>query len=145
MINNIDNTKNQNYYLESKDKLNIIHLIMEREGSEEGNYYNQSTILFLRKQIKLYIKNQRFDVIELFVQYLSISSGTYMEKPIEINNIEYDKKKIVIKSNDKIKVNKYYKDKLGISNFYGNIIEPYYNYVIYDDKIKINIELPRNN
>ena len=52
MINNIDNTKNQNYYLESKDKLNIIHLIMSREGSEEGNYYNQSTILFLRKQIK---------------------------------------------------------------------------------------------
>ncbi len=55
------------------------------------------------------------------------------------------KKKNVIKSNDKIKVNKYYEEELGISNFYGNIIEPYYNYVIYDDKIKINIELPRNN
>ena len=93
MINNIDNTKNQNYYLESKDKINIVHLIMEREGSEVGNYYNQSTILFLRKQIKLCIKNQRFDVIESFRQYLSISSGTYMEKPIEINNIEYDKEK----------------------------------------------------
>ena len=93
MINNIDNTKNQNYYLESKDKINIVHLIMEREGSEVGNYYNQSTILFLRKQIKLCIKNQRFDVIELFGKYLSISSGTYIENPIEINNIEYDKKK----------------------------------------------------
>ncbi len=51
------------------------------------------------------------------------------------------KKKNVIKSNDKIKVNKYYEEELGISNFYGNIIEPYYNYVIYDDKININIEL----
>ena len=52
------------------------------------------------------------------------------------------KKKIVIKSNDKINLKKYYEDELGISNFYGNIIEPYYNYDIYDDKIKINIELP---
>ena len=67
-----------------------------------------------------------------------------MEKPIEIYNVEYDeeKKKIVIKSNDRIKLKKYYEDELGISNFYGNIIEPYYNYEIYDDKIKINIELP---
>jgi HSP20 family molecular chaperone IbpA len=117
---------------------------MAREGSEAGNYYNQNTILFLRKQIKSYIKDQRFDVIKSFRQHLSISSGTYMEKPIEINNVEYDeeKKKIVIKSNDKIKLKKYYEDELGISNFYGNIIEPYYNYDIYDDKIKINIELP---
>ena len=144
MINVVDDTKNQNYYLESKNKINIVHLIMAREESEAGNYYNQSTILFLRKQIKSYIKNQRFDVIESFRQYLSISSGTYMEKPIEINNVEYDeeKKKIVIKSNDKINLKKYYEDELGISNFYGNIIEPYYNYDIYDDKIKINIELP---
>ena len=52
------------------------------------------------------------------------------------------KKKIVIKSNDKIMFKKYYEDELGITNFYGNIIEPYYNYDIYDDKIKINIELP---
>ncbi len=71
MINNIDNTKNQNYYLESKDKIKIVHLIMSPEGSEEGNYYNQSTILFLRKQIKSYIKNQRFDVIELFVKFIT--------------------------------------------------------------------------
>ena len=144
MINVVDDTKNQNYYLESKNKINIVHLIMAREGSEAGNYYNQNTILFLRKQIKSYIKDQRFDVIKSFRQHLSISSGTYMEKPIEINNVEYDeeKKKIVIKSNDKIMFKKYYEDELGITNFYGNIIEPYYNYDIYDDKIKINIELP---
>ena len=29
------------------------------------------------------------------------------------------KKKIVIKSNDKIKLKKYYEDELGISNIYG--------------------------
>ena len=64
-----------------------------------------------------------------------------MGKIIENNNIEYDKeKKIVIKIND---IKNYYGDELGISNFYGNIIEPYYNYGIYNEKIKINIELPR--
>ena len=44
-----------------------------------------------------------------------------MEKPIEINNVEYEeeKKKIVIKSNNEIKFKKYYEDELGISNIYG--------------------------
>ena len=49
--------------------------------------------IFKKTNIFFYNKNQRFDVIESFRQYLSISSGTYMEKPIEINNVEYEEEK----------------------------------------------------
>ena len=144
MINIVDDTKNQNYYLESKDKINIVHLIMAREGSEAGNYYNNSTIQFLRKQIKSFTNVNSFDIIETFKSYLSIASGTYMEKPIEIENIKYEEKekKFIIKSKDKITFKKCYVDEMGISNFFGNIIEPPYDYKIDNNKIAINIELP---
>ena len=31
---------------------------------------------------------------------------------------------------------------MGISNFHGNIIDPPYNYKIYNDRIEVYIELP---
>ena len=66
-----------------------------------------------------------------------------MEKPLEIENINYDeeKKKFIIKSENKINFKKCYVDEIGISNFQGNIIEPPYDYKIYDNRIEIHIEL----
>ena len=117
---------------------------MAREGSEAGNYYNNSTIQFLRKYIKAFNEQKSFDIIEAFKSYLSIASGTYMENPIEIENIKYEEKekKFIIKSKDKITFKKCYVDEMGISNFYGNIIDPPYDYKIYNNRIAINIELP---
>ncbi len=139
-----DDKKNQFYYQESiNDKVTILHLIMAREGSEAGDYYNNSTIQFLRKKIKSFNQIKNFDIIESFKNYLSIASGKYMEKPLEIENINYDeeKKKFIIKSENKINFKKCYVDEIGISNFQGNIIEPPYDYKIFDNKIVIQIEL----
>ncbi len=146
IIGENDEKQNQYYYQEElmEEKATIIHLIMAREGSEAGNYYNNSTNQFLRKQIKSFTKLKSFDIIETFKSYLSIASGTYMEKPIEIENIKYEEKekKFIIKSKDKITFKKCYVDEMGISNFYGNIIDPPYDYKIYNNRIAINIELP---
>ena len=139
-----DNKKNNIYYQESiNDKQNIVHLIMAREGSKAGDYYNKSTIHFLRNKIKSFNKIKNFDIIESFKNYLSIASGKYMEKPLEIEDINYDeeKKKFIIKSENKINFKKCYVDEIGISNFQGNIIEPPYDYKIYDNRIEIHIEL----
>ena len=93
IIGENDDRKNNYYYLEGiDDKSTIVHLIMAREGSEAGNYYNQSTIDFLKKQIITETITKNFDIIESFEEYLSMSSGTYMENPIEIDDIEYDNK-----------------------------------------------------
>ena len=145
IIGENDEKQNQYYYQESiNEKTNIVHLIMARKGSEAGNYYNNSTIQFLRNQIKSFTKVKSFDIIETFKSYLSIASGIYMEKPIEIENIKYEEKekKFIIKSKDKITFKKCYVDEIGISNFYGNTIEPPYDYKRYNNKIAINIELP---
>ena len=145
IIGENDEQQNQYYYQElMNEKTNIVHLFMAREGSEAGNYYNNSTIQFLRNQIKSFTKVKSFDIIETFKSYLSIASGTYMEKPIEIENIKYEEKekKFIIKSKDKITFKKCYVDEMGISNFYGNIIDPPYDYKIYNNRIAINIELP---
>ncbi len=45
---------NYDYYIEKIDEkkdLNLIHLIMAKEESEAGNYYNQSCIKFLKDNI----------------------------------------------------------------------------------------------
>ena len=144
IIGENDEKQNQYYYQEELMNEKTVHLIMAREGSEAGNYYNNSTIQFLRKQIKSFTNVNSFDIIETFKSYLSIASGTYMEKPIEIENIKYEEKekKFIIKSKDKITFKKCYVDEIGIANFYGNIIEPPYDYKIYNNRIAINIELP---
>ena len=145
IISENDDRKNNYYYLEAiDDKSTIVHLIMAREGTEAGNYYNQSTIDFLKKQIIIETFTKNFDIIESFKKFLSMCSGTYMEKPIGIDDIEYDnrQKKIIIKTKKKIILKKYFINEIGISNFYGKIIEPFYDYKQSEDQMEIMIELP---
>ena len=145
IIGENDDSKNNYYYLEGiDDKSTIVHLIMAREGSEAGNYYNQSTIDFLKKQIITETITKNFDIIESFKEYLSMSSGTYMENPIEINDIEYDNevKKIIIKTEEEIIIKKCFINEIGILNFYGKVIEPSYDYKQYGKRMEVMIELP---
>ena len=145
IISENDDRKNNYYYLEAiDDKSTIVHLIMAREGTEAGNYYNQSTIDFLKKQIIIETFTKNFDIIESFKKFLSMCSGTYMENPIGIDDIEYDnrQKKIIIKTKKKIILKKYFINEIGISNFYGKIIEPFYDYKQSEDQMEIMIELP---
>ena len=145
IIGENDDSKNNYYYLEGiDDKSTIVHLIMAREGTEAGKYYNQSTIDFLKKQIIIETFTKNFDIIESFKKFLSMYSGTYMEKPIKINNIEYDnkQKKIIIKTKEEIIIKKCFINEIGISNFYGKIIEPFYDYKQSEDQMEIMIELP---
>ena len=145
IISENDDRKNNYYYLEAiDDKSTIVHLIMAREGTEAGNYYNQSTIDFLKKQIITETITKNFDVIESFKEYLSMSSGTYMENPIEINDIEYDniEKKIKIQTEEEIIIKKCFINEIGILNFYGKVIEPSYDYKQYEGRMEVMIELP---
>ena len=145
IIGENDDGQNNYYYLEGiDDKSTIVHLIMAREGTEAGKYYNQSTIDFLKKQIITETITKNFDIIESFKEYLSMSSGTYMENPIEINDIEYDniEKKIKIQTEEEIIIKKCFINEIGILNFYGKVIEPSYDYKQYGKRMEVMIELP---
>ena len=147
-----DNTINNIYYTERYEKKNkrfqIIHLFMAKEGSEAGNFYNKSTIEYLRERLCLCTKTRNYDVIEIFKIYLAFSSGKYMKKKIKKKSIKYNKnkKKFIIKKNKSIKLQKCIIYEIEILNFCKNIIidiiEPNYDCQIKKDKIIIRIELP---
>ena len=78
---------NTGYYVETIDdtkNLYIVHLIMARDGSEAGNYYNKSTIDFLRKHISAFTQQKFFDVINSFRVFLCLNIFDYFDLPIEI-------------------------------------------------------------
>ena len=98
------NTENMNtdYYVETIDDAKnyyVIHLIMAREGTEAGNYYNKSTIDFLRKTIAAYAQQKKFDVFKSFGAFLCLNVFDYFDLPIELNKEENVEKK----KNDQIK------------------------------------------
>ena len=87
MFNNFD------YYIETIDKkknLYLIHLIMAKEGSEAGNYYNQLCIKFLKNNILSFNQKMKFDLINKFSFFLCDSIYNYFETP------QFDVKKMKI-------------------------------------------------
>ncbi len=128
----------------NKRIIRIVHLFMAQEGSEAGNYYNNSTIEYLRKQLIYCTKTRNYDVIERFKNYLALSSGRYMEEEIQKESIEYNEneRKFIIKQDKPIKLKKCFIDEIGTPNFFGNIIEPNYDCQKKGNKIIITIELP---
>ena len=144
----VDDKTNDIYYTESYENnkriIKIVHLFMAQEKSEAGNYYNNSTIEYLRKQLITCTKVRNYDVISKFKNYLALSSGRYMEDEIKEESIEYNEneRKFRIKQDKPIKLKKCFIDEIGTPNFFGNIIEPNYDCQKKGDKIIITIELP---
>ena len=139
-----NNTINDIFYTERYEKNNkrieIIHLFMAKEGSEAGNFYNESTIDYLRKQLS-FSTIKSHDVIKEFKNFLSFISGKYMKNKIDIESIKYDEKErklIMLQPN---KLRKYYFAPNEIKVFYNNIIEPSYYYQIKEDKLIVKIEI----
>ncbi len=99
-----DNTINNIYYTEKYEynnkRIQIVHLFMVKEGSVAGNYYNISTIEYLRKRLITCTKVRNYDVIKQFKSYFALSSGKYMEEELKKESIEYNenKRKIIIKT-----------------------------------------------
>ena len=70
-----DNTINNIYYTERYEKKNkrfqIVHLFMAKEGSEAGNYYNESTINYLIESLMGITKSKNPDIIQRFKSYIA--------------------------------------------------------------------------
>jgi hypothetical protein len=144
----VDDKTNDIYYTESYENnkriIKIVHLFMAQEKSEAGNYYNNSTIEYLRKQLITCTKVRNYDVISKFKNYLALSSGRYMEDEIKEESIEYNEneRKFRIKQDKPIKLKKCFIDEIGTPNFFGNVIEPNFDCQIKENKIIIRIEIP---
>ena len=86
--NEIDNKKrNKIYYIEEINKRNIIHLILANEYSEAGEYYNISTISYLKKKIEGIESRKKFAVIEEIKEFLLNNSSELIEENLKNENI----------------------------------------------------------
>ena len=120
--NNENEQKNKIYYIEEKNKKNIIHLILANEYSEAGEYYNTTTISYLKKKIY---------------------SNELIEENLNKENIIFDQQKssIKLKNINQITLKKYLVDELDF-NIQKDGYLPKFSYVVKDNKLVIKIELP---
>ncbi len=107
-----DTEKNDN----NKDEKDIVHLIMARENTEAGDYYNNSTINYIKNHIISYIGIEKFPVKEKIKDFLFETSKEIMEEGIETEDeikIIEDKNEIkeIIEEDEKQKSEKNKKKK----------------------------------
>ena len=141
--NNENPSKNKIYYIEEKNKKNIIHLILANEYSEAGEYYNTTTISYLKKKIEGIEKRKKFAVIEEIQEFLLKYSNELIEENLKRENIFFDQNKnsIKLKNINNITLKKYLVDELDF-NIQKDGYLPKYSYVVKDNKLVIKIELP---
>ena len=135
---NENEEKNNLYYLEQfeEDKEDentqiehdIVHLIMANDKSEAGDYYNESTIKYLKNQISTFVGIKKFPIEEKLKKFLFNISKEIMEEQIKnINDINTDDNRIKL-DGEAFKLKKCLVDELGINNFVGTQYRPKYRY-----------------
>ena len=153
-----ENNENDIYFVETIEDVNtkktnhIIHLIMARENTEAGKYYNNSTINFLKKNVKAIAQQNKFDVIKKFSKYLCLYSSIYFDVPkIDEKLLEkgqiLKKENIIIENNNfrvevpfTLSLKKCYIDEIGLTSYKGLISTPPFCYFKKDNKFTIQIE-----
>ena len=108
------------YYEEDKDSdsKDIIHLIMAQDGTEAGNYYNDSAIDYIRKSGGTVLNSSPFDIIERLKKYFCEVSETIIKlddpnDKIIPDNIELRENKLILN----------YQKKINLETFYGGLFE----------------------
>ena len=139
---------NESFFIEdsfdnTKTKLNkVFHLIMAREGTPAGNYYNNFVIKFLRNQMNNFLKQTPFPIVKKVKDYFLDRSKDYFEKPLKYNDFEETDDIIKVKKDTKLKFKKVLFDEMGIYNLIGNSYDPKMCYFIYKNRFYFQIELP---
>ena len=134
---------NQTYYHEQYTDYNdhnmlytIEHLIMAKEGTEAGNYYNQSAINFLFAWTTCTTKLKKYPVKDTIKNYLYKMSSDFFESSIKPENIIVGEVTI-----DNIKKNKLYIDGYNTDiRFKSRIYQPSYCIYIVDNVDKLPIK-----
>ena len=146
--------ENQNnvYYVEEK-KYQIYHLIMAKEGTEAGNYYNNYTYKFLIDKFTNFTKRKDLHIIKEVKDRFIEWSSDLLEDKIEPDNIEIIEenqfpKKYVFKpteKKEKLVPKACFSDELGFIFYRTNEYEPSFSYYIEDDKfLAVKLEIPGN-
>ena len=141
------------YFVENESEFQTFHLIMAREGTEAGNYYNQYTYDFLKEKFNNFTLRKPLSIIEEVKNRFVDWSTDLLEEKIEQDNIEILKdekngfeKSYVFKTkegeNKSIIPKACISDELGFSIYRSNGYEPPYNYFTDDKHLILKLEIP---
>ena len=145
--------KNCYYYVENEKKKTTFHLIMAKEGTEAGDYYNDFTYEFLKDKFTNFTERKDLSIIKEVKDRFVEWSKDLLEERIESDNIEITEenqipKKYIFKPTEKknkINPKACFSDELGFFFYRNSGYEPSYSYYIEDDKyFTIKLEIPGN-
>ena len=137
--------ENDKYYIEesfNENHKNVYHLIMAREKSPAGDYYNNFAIRFLRDQMNNFPQLTSFPILKKIKDYFFNQSKNYLENPLKPDSFEESEYIIKVKNDTELKLRKPMVDEMGISNYIGNSYNPKYCYFIHNNRFYFQIELP---
>ena len=90
-----ENNKEERYIFVENEKteneVQVYHLIMAREGTEVGNYYNNLTYRFLKEQFNLFTKREPLSIIEEVKNKFVEWSNYLHEENVTSDKIEIEK------------------------------------------------------
>ena len=129
--------------------MNIFHLILANEDSDEVNFYNKYTYDFIEKLYNSITGTKKFDILKQIKKDLKNIVPTMLSNNI---NIKFNNRKDMLKNKiirlelkEEITYKKCVIDELGFSFFKTGNFEPKYNYFISKDNIlELRFEIPGN-
>ena len=143
-----DKNENDYYFIEESfnkeynDNTNIFHLIMAREKTQAGDYYNNFVIKFLRNQMNNFPNQSPFPIVKKIKDYFFHRSKDYLEIPLAEDCFEESEDIIKLKKDTELKLKKVLVDEMGIANFIGDSYSPKMCYFVFNNKFYFQIELP---
>ena len=129
--NHIYYTEESNDNDDDQMQQDIVHLIMAKDKTEAGYYYNESTINYIKNQIVTFVGIKKFPIEEKVKEFLFQISKDIMEEPIDdIDKIKIEDKYIKLSAEDgkEFKLKKCLVDELGMNLFVGTKYKPKYRY-----------------
>ena len=153
--NNKEDEKRYFFVEEGNKRLKVYHLIMAREKTEAGDYYNPFTYKVLREQFNTFTERKPLSIIEEVKNRFVDWSSDLLEDRIDSENIEIvmgDKEKEEKirfkpseKNNESIKLvpKACISNELGLNIYRSNGYEPtYYYYIENDEYLVVVLEAP---
>ena len=145
--------KNYFYYVENEKKNITYHLIMAKEGTEAGDYYNDFTYQFLKDKFTNFTIRRDLSIIKEVKDRFVEWSKDLLEEKIESDNIEIIEenqlpKKYIFKPTEKkqkLIPKACFSDELGFLFYRNSGYEPSYSSYVEDNKFfSIILEIPGN-
>jgi len=74
----VDSASSQKFIYLEKDKCDTEHVVLARQDSPAGDYYNEFTIEFIRKVIGMTPFSEKFDLVESFKDHMNLNCRSYL-------------------------------------------------------------------